>query len=90
MLTLQFLMSDNLWANRGFVIYRLSVNGKVLVGLVTRSSLMINPDILGSLDVMDLAEYVTQVRVKKMMIRVSDVVFTEPFQPIELAAKQDG
>ena len=63
------------------------VDGKVLVGLITRSSLMINPDILGSLDVMDLAHYVSQLKVEKVMIKAEDVAFTEPSQPIELAAK---
>lgn len=62
-------------------------NGKVLKGLATRQTLLIDPDLLGSLDMVDVASYVSTLKVKKVMIKADDVITISPEKTIEEAAK---
>ncbi len=62
-------------------------DGKRLLGLVTRQTLMVDPGRLGSLDVWDIARTLTELTVKDVMIKSRDVVSVEPNATLEDAAK---
>jgi acetoin utilization protein AcuB len=61
-------------------------DGKRLLGLVTRQRLLVDPGRLASLDVWDIARYLTTLTVCDVMIRASDVVTIIPDTTIEDAA----
>ena len=52
-------------------------DGKRLVGLLTRESMLINPGRLSSLDVWDIAHYLANLKVKDVMIKRRDLVTIE-------------
>jgi acetoin utilization protein AcuB len=62
-------------------------DGKRLLGLVTRQTLMVDPGRLGSLDLWDIARTLTELRVKDVMIKGRDVVTVDPDATLEDAAK---
>ena len=62
-------------------------DGKRLLGLVTRQTLLVDPGRLGSLDVWGLARSLTELTVKDVMIKARDVVTVDPDATLEDAAK---
>jgi acetoin utilization protein AcuB len=62
-------------------------SGKRLEGLVTRQSLAIKPDLLGSLNVWEITRYLANLTVKQVMVRAGEVVTIGPDKTIERAAR---
>ena len=62
-------------------------DGKRLLGLVTRQSLLVDPGKLGSLNMWDIAGYLSGLTVKDVMIKAGDVVTVGPDLTIEEAAR---
>jgi acetoin utilization protein AcuB len=62
-------------------------DGKRLAGLVTRQSLAIKPDVMGSLNVWEITRYLANLTVKQVMVKAGDVITIEPEKTIERAAK---
>lgn len=62
-------------------------DGKRLLGLVTRQSLLVDPGRLGSLDVWEIARALTGLTVKDVMVKAKDVIAIEPEVTIEEAAR---
>jgi acetoin utilization protein AcuB len=62
-------------------------DGKRLLGLVTRASLLVDPGTVGSLNMWDLAGYLAGLRVGDVMIKAEAVVTIGPDVPIEEAAR---
>ena len=62
-------------------------DGKRLLGLITRQTLMVDPGRLGSLDLWDIARTLTELTVKDVMIKARDVVTVGPDATLENAAK---
>jgi acetoin utilization protein AcuB len=62
-------------------------DGKRLAGLVTRQSLMVDPGKLGSLNMWEIAGYLSKLTVGDVMIKAQDVVSISPDLPIEEAAR---
>jgi acetoin utilization protein AcuB len=63
-------------------------DGKRLVGLVTRMTLVIDPSILGSLDVWEISRKLSGLTVEKLMLPVERVYTIAPDKTIERAAQQ--
>jgi acetoin utilization protein AcuB len=61
-------------------------DGRRLLGLVTRQSLLIDPRRLASVDVWDIARALSGVTVKDVMVKAKDVVTVDPDLTIEEAA----
>ena len=61
-------------------------DGKRLLGLVTSHTLMVDPGRMGSLDVWEIARYLSGLTVKDVMIKAKDVVTIGPDTTIEAAA----
>jgi acetoin utilization protein AcuB len=62
-------------------------DGKRLLGLITRQSLLVDPGKLGSLNMWDIASYLAGLTVKDVMIKVADVVAVGADLTIEEAAR---
>lgn len=62
-------------------------DGKRLLGLVTRQTLLIDPGRLGSLSVWDIARTLSSLSVKDVMLKVPEVVTIESDLTIEEAAR---
>jgi acetoin utilization protein AcuB len=62
-------------------------DGKRLEGLVTRQSLAIKPDLLGSLNVWEITRFLSNMTVKQLMVKGGEVITIEPDKTIERAAK---
>ncbi len=62
-------------------------DGKRMLGLVTKASLLIDPGSAGSLNMWDLAGYLAGLCVGDVMIKAEDVVTVGPDVPIEEAAR---
>lgn len=62
-------------------------DGKRLLGLVTRQTLLIDPGRLGSLDIWEIARYLSGLTVKDVMTKAKDVIVVEPNITIEEAAR---
>ena len=62
-------------------------DGKLLLGLVTRQSLLVDPGRLGSLNVWEITRYLTGLTVKDVMVKAKDVVTVEQDTTIEEAAR---
>jgi acetoin utilization protein AcuB len=62
-------------------------DGKRLVGLVTRQTLMVDPGKMGSLNMWDIAGYLSRVTLKDVMIKAKDVITIGPDLTIEEAAR---
>ena len=61
-------------------------DGKRLLGLITRETLMIEPGSLDSLDVWEITRYLSGMKVKKIMIKARDVYTIDENATIEDAA----
>ena len=61
-------------------------DGKRLLGLVTRQTLLVDPGRLGSLSVWDIARTLSSLRVQDVMLKASAVVTIDPDLTIEQAA----
>jgi len=61
-------------------------DGKRLLGLITRETLMIKPGSLDSLNVWEITRYLSGLKVKKIMIKSQDVITTDENATIEDAA----
>jgi acetoin utilization protein AcuB len=61
-------------------------DGKRLLGLVTRQSMMLNPGRLASLDVWDITRTLSNVKVKDVMVKARNVLTIDPDTPVEQAA----
>jgi acetoin utilization protein AcuB len=61
-------------------------DGKRLLGLVTRQTLLVDPARLGSLDLWDIARTLSGLKVKEVMVKAKDVVTVEQDVTIEEAA----
>jgi len=62
-------------------------DGKRLLGLVTRQSLLVEPGRLGSLNVWEITRYLTGLTVKDVMVKAKDVITVEQNATIEEAAR---
>ncbi len=62
-------------------------DGKRLLGLVTRQTLLVDPSKLGSLDVWEISSYLSQLALEDVMIKARDVITAEPDTAIEEAAR---
>ena len=62
-------------------------DGKRLLGLVTRQSLLVDPGKLGSLNMWDIAGYLSGLTLKDVMLKAADVVTVGPDLTIEEAAR---
>jgi acetoin utilization protein AcuB len=62
-------------------------DGKRLLGLITRQRLLVDPGRLGSLNVWEIAHYLSGLTVKDVMIKVGDVVTINQDATIEEAAR---
>ena len=62
-------------------------DGKRLLGLVTRQSLLVDPGRLGSLNVWEITRYLTGLTVKDVMIKARDVITIGEDVTIEEAAR---
>jgi acetoin utilization protein AcuB len=62
-------------------------DGKRPLGLITRQSLRIPPADLGSLNVWEIARYLSEMTVKDLMIKAKDLVTIEPSATLEEAAE---
>jgi acetoin utilization protein AcuB len=62
-------------------------DGKRLLGLVTPHSLLVDPGRIGSLDVWEIARYLSRLTVEQVMIRAKDVITIGPDMTIEEAAR---
>ncbi|MBS1251880.1 MAG: Hypoxic response protein 1 [Anaerolineales bacterium] len=62
-------------------------DGKRLLGLVTRQSLLVDPGRLGSLDIWEIAGYLSDLTVKDVMVKADAVVTVEQGVTIEEAAR---
>ena len=62
-------------------------DGKRLVGLITRQSLLVDPGKLGSLNMWDIASYLSGLTLKDVMLKAADVVTVGPDLTIEEAAR---
>jgi len=61
-------------------------DGKRLLGLITRETLMIEPGSLDSLNVWEITRYLSGMKVKKIMIKAKDVITVNENAAIEDAA----
>jgi acetoin utilization protein AcuB len=61
-------------------------DGKRLMGLVTRQSMMLNPGRLASLDVWDISRTLSNVKVTDVMLKARSVLTIDPNTPVEQAA----
>jgi acetoin utilization protein AcuB len=61
--------------------------GKRLVGLVTRERLRIPPADLGSLNVWEISRFLSNMKVKDVMVKQKDVITTGPDATLEDAAQ---
>jgi acetoin utilization protein AcuB len=62
-------------------------DGKRLLGLVTRQTLLVDPGRLGSLDLWDITRTLTKLKVKDVMIKAKDVVSIDQDATLEQAAR---
>ena len=62
-------------------------DGKRFLGLVTRQSLLVDPGRLGSLNMWEIAGYLSRVTLKDVMIKAKDVITIGPDLTIEEAAR---
>lgn len=62
-------------------------DGKRLLGLVTRQTLLVDPGRLGSLDVWEIARALSGLILKDVMVKVKDVVTIDPDITMEEAAR---
>ena len=61
-------------------------DGKRLLGLVTRQTLLVDPGRLGSLNIWEIARHLSDLKLLDVMIKAADVVTIEPDVTIEHAA----
>lgn len=78
----QHLMNEN-----GIQYLPVVKDGKRLIGLLTRESMLINPGRLSSLDVWDIAHYLSNLKVKDVMLKKRDLVTIDIDTTIEQAAQ---
>ena len=62
-------------------------DGKRLLGLVTRQTLLVDPGRLGSLDVWEIARTLTGLKLQDVMIKAKDVITIEQEATVEDAAQ---
>ena len=62
-------------------------DGKRLLGLVTRQTLLVEPGRLGSLDVWEIARTLSKLTLKDVMVEARDVTIIDPDITIEEAAR---
>ena len=62
-------------------------DGKRLIGLVTAHTLLADPSRIGSLDVWEIARYLSRLTVEQAMIKPKDIITIEPNITIEEAAR---
>ena len=62
-------------------------DGKSLLGLITRQALLVDPGRLGSLDVWEIARYLTGLTVKEEMVKARDVITVGQDATLEEAAR---
>lgn len=62
-------------------------DGKRLLGLITRQSLLVDPGRLGSLDLWDIARTLTELKVKDVMIKAENVIGIDQDATLEHAAR---
>ncbi len=62
-------------------------DGKRLLGLVTRQTLLVDPGRLGSLDVWEITRFLSRLTVKDIMIKARDVITISQDATIEEAAR---
>jgi acetoin utilization protein AcuB len=62
-------------------------DGKRLLGLITTHSLLADPSRIGSLDVWEIARYLSRLTVEQAMIKAKDIITIGPNSTIEEAAR---
>lgn len=61
-------------------------DGKRLAGLITRERLAVKADMLGSLNVWEISRFLSDQRVRDLMIKAKDVITITPERTVERAA----
>ena len=61
-------------------------DGKRLAGLITRERLAVKADMLGSLNVWEISRFLSDQRVRDLMVKVKDVITITPERTVERAA----
>lgn len=61
-------------------------DGKRLLGLLTPQTMLIDPRRMASLDIWEITRFLSDLKVKDVMVRARDVVTVDPDTPIEQAA----
>lgn len=61
-------------------------DGKRLLGLITPQTMLIDPRRLASLDIWEITRFLSDMKVKDVMVKVRDVVTIGPDTPLEQAA----
>lgn len=64
-----------------------AADGKMLVGLVTRTRLSLKPDVLGSLNMWEITRQLSNLEVKDVMVKKESVLTIRSNRTIERAAK---
>ena len=62
-------------------------DGKQLLGLVTRQSLLVEPGKLGSLNIWEITGYLTELTVKDVMVKAKEVITVDQDTTIEETAR---
>jgi acetoin utilization protein AcuB len=62
------------------------LDNNILKGLATHNSLMINPDLVGSHDLMELSEFLAELKIKRAMIKGPDLITISPDKTVEEAS----
>lgn len=64
-----------------------AADGKMLVGLVTRTRLSLKPDVLGSLNMWEITRQLSDLEVRDVMVKKENVLTIDSNRTIERAAK---
>lgn len=62
-------------------------DGKRLLGLITRTRLVLKPETLGSLNVWEITRLLSNITVKEVMLKAENVYTIEPDRTVERAAR---
>ena len=61
-------------------------DGKRLTGLITRERLAVKADMLGSLNVWEISRFLSDQRVRDLMVKTNDLITISPDRTVERAA----
>ncbi|MCP4357894.1 MAG: CBS domain-containing protein [Chloroflexi bacterium] len=79
--------AQKIMAHNGIRHLPVTGSGKRLEGLITRQSLKLDPDVIGSLNVWEITRYLSNLSVKSLMIKAKDVHSVDADKTAERAAR---